>query len=65
MSKPKHTPQRLADLRPNTTVNCIACEQPRPTAGAVRFHAHWVCASCTLRLQKTSTPNTTQPRSTT
>lgn len=56
MSKPKPTPQRLADLKPNTTVDCLVCSQLKPMAGAVRFRAYWVCAACALRLQKAPTP---------
>lgn len=49
MPKPQ-TKLRLHDLRPNTTVDCPYCGQTKPHANAVRFHAFWVCADCTKKL---------------
>ena len=45
---PTHT---LADLRPNTTVRCLVCDQTKPQATAVKFHAHHVCGDCAARLR--------------
>lgn len=56
MSQPKTPPQRLADLRPNATTDCLVCHQLKPMAGAVRFRAYWVCAACAAKLQKAPTP---------
>lgn len=47
--------QRLSDLRPNTTIQCLLCEQPKPEAGAQKFRAHKVCADCVRRLQTKET----------
>jgi len=51
------TPTRtLADLRPNATIRCLRCDQLKPQAGAVKFHAHHVCADCTKKLQAGTGP---------
>jgi formylmethanofuran dehydrogenase subunit E len=44
-------PQSLTDLRPNVTIRCLQCEQPRAAAGAVKFHGHHVCAACADKLR--------------
>ena len=41
----------LADLRPNTTIDCFYCRQPKPAAGAVKFRAHHVCAECAAKVR--------------
>ena len=41
----------LADLRPNATIACFWCREPRPSAGAVKFRSHHVCAECAAKLQ--------------
>ena len=41
----------LSDLRPNTTVVCLYCQQTKPQAGAVKFRAHHVCQACVAKLQ--------------
>lgn len=41
----------LADLRPNATIDCFWCRQPRPSVGAVKYRANYVCAECTTKLQ--------------
>jgi len=43
--------QGLADLRPNATVMRFLCLQPKPQAGAVKFHAHLVCAECAAKVR--------------
>lgn len=43
--------QAFTDLRPNTVIHCLQCEQPRAAAGAVKFRAHQVCAECVARLR--------------
>jgi hypothetical protein len=51
------TPTRtLADLRPNATIRCLRCDQLKPQAGAVKFHAHHVCVDCTKKLQAGTGP---------
>ena len=48
----KPAPTRtLADLRPNSVIRCLFCGQHQPSAGAVKFHAHHVCAACATKLQ--------------
>lgn len=56
--KPQHQPHRLTDLRPNATILCLRCEQPRPMTGALRFRAHWVCAGCAVEPQKVKAKET-------
>lgn len=41
----------LADLRPGQSIDCMRCEKSQPAEGARRFHALWVCASCSTKLQ--------------
>lgn len=48
----------LADLRPNATIRCLHCDQLKPQAGSVKFHAHHVCADCTKKLQAGPGPAT-------
>lgn len=43
--------QGLADLRPNATIPCFLCLQSKPQAGAVKFHAHHVCAECAVKVR--------------
>ena len=40
----------LADLRPNALIDCMYCNHPKPQAGAVKFHAHHVCAECAAKV---------------
>lgn len=61
MSQPKTPPQRLADLRPNATTDCLVCHQIKPMAGAVRFRAYWVCAACAKKLQTAPQPTKATP----
>ena len=49
--KPAPSTHTLADLRPNATIRCLRCGQQQPSAGAVKFHAHHVCAACATKLQ--------------
>ena len=41
----------LFDLRPNATIDCMVCEQPRPQAGAIKFRSLHVCAECAAKLR--------------
>ncbi len=41
--------QTLSDLRPNAQIQCIN-GHAAPSAGAVKFHAHQVCAECAAKL---------------
>ena len=41
----------MADLRPNTTIQCLYCNAQKPQAGSVKFRAHLVCADCAKKLQ--------------
>lgn len=41
----------LDDLRPNATINCYYCLQPKPQASAVKFYAHMVCAGCAAKVR--------------
>lgn len=50
------TTKTLADLRPNATVFCLYCQQTKPQPGAVKFHAHHVCAQCVQKLQAGAGP---------
>ena len=48
----KPTPTRtLSDLRPNTTINCMVCEQAKPQAGAIKFRSLHVCAECVVKVR--------------
>ena len=48
----KRQPTRtLADLRPNAAIHCMYCDQQRPQAGAVKFHALHVCAECAAKVR--------------
>ena len=48
----KRQPTRtLSDLRPNATIDCMVCEQPRPQAGAIKFRSLHVCAECAAKLR--------------
>lgn len=51
--KPRQT---LADLRPNTVIRCMYCEQQKPQAGSQKFRAHLVCADCVKKLQAGAGP---------
>ena len=51
MRKPP-SKMRLQDLRPNTTIDCLRCGQPKASAGSMRFHAHWVCVDCAKKLNQ-------------
>lgn len=42
----------LHDLRPNATIRCLYCDQTKPQAGAIKFHALHVCADCAQKLRK-------------
>ncbi|MDD2730383.1 hypothetical protein [Malikia sp.] len=46
--KPSRT---LSDLRPNSTVRCLVCDQTKPQATAVKFHAHHVCSDCAAKVR--------------
>lgn len=48
---PRPAKQTLASLRPNTTVICLQCLESKAAAGAVKFHAHHVCADCAAKLK--------------
>lgn len=41
----------LADLRPNTTVHCMVCEQKKPQVGSEKFHSHHVCKECAAKVR--------------
>ena len=41
----------MADLRPNAAIHCMYCDQQRPQAGAVKFHALHVCAECAAKVR--------------
>lgn len=43
--------KRLSDLRPNTTIRCVHCEQTKSADGAVKFHSCHVCADCVRKLE--------------
>jgi len=48
----KSDTRTLADLRPNTAVDCMVCHQAKPAAGAKPFHRLMVCAECQMVLAK-------------
>lgn len=41
----------LADLRPNTVIDCMVCEQKKPQAGSEKFHKLDVCRECASKLK--------------
>ncbi len=41
----------MADLRPNATIQCYYCHEPKQQAGAEKFRAHHVCAACAKKLR--------------
>lgn len=43
--------QTLADLRPNAEIKCLQCDQQKPHAGSVKFHAHHICEECAAKLK--------------
>ena len=48
----KQAPTRtLSDLRPNATIDCMVCEQPRPQAGAIKFRSLHVCSECAAKVR--------------
>lgn len=54
--KPPPT-RTLADLRPNTTIHCLYCDQQRPQAGSQKFHKRDVCSDCVTKLQQIDAKN--------
>lgn len=51
MTTKQRAKQTLADLRPNAAIKCLQCDQTRPQAGSVKFHAHHVCEGCAAKLK--------------
>ncbi len=41
----------VAGLRPNTTIQCLYCDQQKPQAWSVKFRAHHVCSECAKKLR--------------
>lgn len=50
-AKPAAT-RTLSDLRPNATIRCLYCDQPKPQAGSQKFHKRDVCSDCVTKLQR-------------
>lgn len=51
MTTKQHAKQTLADLRPNAAIKCLQCDQTKPQAGSVKFHAHHICEGCAAKLK--------------
>jgi hypothetical protein len=45
----------LADLRPNATIDCMYCNQPKPQAGSEKFYKLDVCCECAAKLKAKQT----------
>jgi hypothetical protein len=53
MKKPS---QGMSGLKPSSMIDCMLCEQPKPSTGSKPFRSLMVCAECALKLAKIKEP---------